>query len=138
MHGFLSGHLSDLPGCGCKPNANWRGVGVVPGSYHTGLRHNAKVRGLTVGVTLRYIAEVFASQKECCALTGVPLHFKPKCTASLDRIDNSKGYIKGNVWWVHKTINRMKGVLSVDDFIKWCLAISVHSQSHTEKSSVRP
>ena len=29
-------------------------------------------------------------------------------TASLDRIDPTKGYIEGNIQWVHKDVNRMK------------------------------
>ena len=41
-------------------------------------------------------------------------------TASLDRIDSSKGYIEGNVQWVHKRVNLMKGNMSTENFIEWC------------------
>ena len=41
-------------------------------------------------------------------------------TASLDRIDSKKGYIEGNIQWVHKDINRMKWAFNEDYFIKLC------------------
>ena len=45
-------------------------------------------------------------------------------TASLDRIDSSKGYIEGNVQWVHKSVNIMKCDFSSDIFIGICNQIS--------------
>lgn len=44
--------------------------------------------------------------------------------ASLDRIDSSKGYIKGNVQWVHRHVNIMKNVYSQDYFISLCEKIA--------------
>lgn len=45
-------------------------------------------------------------------------------TASLDRIDNSKGYEEGNIQWVHKDVNFMKRTYSQEYFIKLCTLIS--------------
>ena len=39
---------------------------------------------------------------------------------SLDRIDSKKGYVKGNVQWVHKTVNRLKMDLSEEELMYWC------------------
>lgn len=36
---------------------------------------------------------------------------------SIDRIDNSKGYIKGNVVWVSSIVNSMKNDLTEDEFV---------------------
>jgi hypothetical protein len=47
-------------------------------------------------------------------------------TASLDRIDSSKGYIEGNLQWVHKNINMLKGNMLDNTFIEWCHKISKH------------
>jgi len=44
--------------------------------------------------------------------------------ASLDRIDNSKGYIIDNVQFVHKDINIMRGTLSMERFTDLCNLIS--------------
>lgn len=41
-------------------------------------------------------------------------------TASLDRIDSSKGYIEGNIQWVHKDINFMKQEMDENSFFCWC------------------
>jgi hypothetical protein len=40
--------------------------------------------------------------------------------ASLDRIDSSKGYIDGNVQWVHKEVNEMKMQATQNEFIEYC------------------
>jgi hypothetical protein len=48
-------------------------------------------------------------------------------TASLDRIDSSKGYCEDNVQWVHKDINRMKNTFDQDYFISLCKLIAENS-----------
>ena len=49
-------------------------------------------------------------------------------TASLDRIDSTKGYTKNNIQWVHKTINKMKNVLHDEEFIQWCNLIANYNK----------
>jgi hypothetical protein len=49
-------------------------------------------------------------------------------TASLDRIDSSKGYTIDNVQWVHKTVNLMKRELNQQDFIDICNKISYYNK----------
>ena len=44
-------------------------------------------------------------------------------TASLDRIDNTKGYTQDNVQWVHKDINRIKSDLSQEYFLTLCKTV---------------
>ena len=56
-------------------------------------------------------------------MSGVPIGFDD-ATASLDRIDSSRGYVPENVQWVHKVINRMKGTLSDDEFKSWCRTVA--------------
>ncbi len=41
-------------------------------------------------------------------------------TASLDRIDSSRGYTLDNIQWVHKDLNKMKTNYPNDYFIKMC------------------
>ena len=45
-------------------------------------------------------------------------------TASLDRIDSTKGYSKDNIQWVHKDINCMKMDFSQQYFIDLCVKVA--------------
>jgi hypothetical protein len=45
-------------------------------------------------------------------------------TASLDRIDSTKGYIEGNLQWVHRDINKLKKNLPDDRFVEICRAVA--------------
>lgn len=62
-----------------------------------------------------------------CALTGIPLEIHKiktsKITASLDRIDNTQGYIPGNVRWVHKRVNVMRMDMTDEELLEWCLLL---------------
>lgn len=62
-----------------------------------------------------------------CSLTGweIDISYKNQ-TASVDRIDNSKGYILGNVQWVHSRINMSRGKQELEDFISMCEAVCNH------------
>lgn len=71
---------------------------------------------------------LFLKQERKCALTDLLLTFEKQKrgekTASLDRIDSSKGYVNGNVQWVHKDINWMKNRFSQERFIEMCKLVA--------------
>lgn len=76
----------------------------------------------------------YVKQNGMCALSNVSLklgkntiHGRKEMTASIDRVDSSKGYTKDNIQWVHKTINLMKNVLEQTDFIKWCDRVTTYN-----------
>ena len=103
-------HKTDFPSYREIPGCKWA-------SYQTG----AKKRKLKFAVTLEYAWDLFIKQNRTCVLSGVPITFgKRGNTASLDRIDSSKGYVEGNVQWVHSEINRMKGRLADKEFVEMC------------------
>ena len=52
----------------------------------------------------------------------MPISFSDN-TASLDRIDSSKPYIKGNMQWLHKDVNIMKNAYNINYFINMCRII---------------
>ena len=70
--------------------------------------------------------EVLEKQNYKCTLTGIELTFKPIMTASIDRIENEKGYTKENIQWVHKHINIMKHRYAQEYFINMCHMVSKH------------
>jgi hypothetical protein len=102
-------------------------------------RISARARNLDreINIDKQYVLDLFNLQKGKCALTGLDISIATgrdnfmhgKSTASLDRIDSSKGYIKGNVQWVHKYINRMKSNFSQKQFIELCTAVANYNKN---------
>jgi hypothetical protein len=94
---------------------------------------NAKSRNHKIEINQNYAWRLFEQQKGLCAISGKRI-FIPQChensrscTASLDRIDSNKGYVIGNVQWVHKDINKMKNIFSMEYFIKTCKEVTAHN-----------
>ena len=79
----------------------------------------AKRKGHDFDIDVEYLQELFEQQNGKCAYTKVDLtQSKSKIiNMSIDRIDNSKGYTKGNVVWVSSIVNSMKNDLTEDEFI---------------------
>lgn len=111
--------------CGClarKENKpNWKGYKDMPGIVVGNIKHSAKHRGLMFDVSNEYLWELYISQGKKCKLSGLDIDFIGRTySASLDRIDSSKGYIEGNVQWVHKDLNRIKWEFTQERFIEIC------------------
>lgn len=111
-------------------------LGIYP-KFFEGFRRGAeraKGGGRTkeFTITIPYVVQLFADQKGLCYISGVPItlpmtyaeYGKSLQTASLDRIDSSIGYVEGNVSWVHKELNMLKGTMSNSDLINWAHTIS--------------
>lgn len=142
----LGTHLrqNNTKSCGCivkfrrgSRHNQWDGEGEISGAFW----YDHVVRGATgqkgrkkleLSIDKKYAWDLFIEQNKKCALSGIELKFPEKSsdifwTASLDRIDSSLGYIKGNVQWVHKDVNLMKNKLSQDYFIEVCKKITLKS-----------
>ena len=104
----------------------WKGCGQMSGRYFCEVKKSAKARNFLFRITREDMWEQFVKQNEKCALTGVPLTFESKYqgTASLDRIDSTKGYVKGNIQWVHKKVNMFKKDYPQKQFLQLCKSIS--------------
>ena len=126
----LRGNRTKSCGCLRKNRCNWTGEGEISGSYWFSIKSHAKQRDRDLDIDLKYIWRLFLRQQRRCALTGVELSFvsdyrnnKREQTASLDRIDSDKGYVRGNVQWVHKDINKLKQSFSEKRLIELCQMI---------------
>lgn len=134
---YLRGHKAS---CGClqkinnKDHHGWKGHGEISKSFWSDIVRGCKRSSKTIdfNLSIEDAWQKFLDQNRKCALTGVEIGFSQRCnrygvedkTASLDRIDSSKGYSLCNVQWVHKTINLMKLTQTQDDFIKWCKLVA--------------
>jgi len=112
------------------------GYEEINGRYWYSIVHSAKLRNLEFNITIQDAWQLYLYQNKQCAQSGVDIVFKNignnqnEQTASLDRIDSSKGYTIDNIQWVHKTINRMKTNLSVTEFHQWCKLVIEHKEKH--------
>ncbi len=102
--------------CKGKHHNLFKGYEEIPGVYLSRIEKQALDRRYLFSVTPKDLWELFLKQERKCYLTGLPLSFKDS-SASLDRVDNTKGYEKGNVAWCHKEVNKMKGTLTLREFI---------------------
>lgn len=93
-------------------------------------------------VSLEFGLKLLQSQHGLCNMSSEPIGFsdspkhKSKTTASLDRIDSSKGYTKDNVQWLHKDINRMKLEFTVERFVYLCRKIYLTFENKYEDYSI--
>lgn len=129
--------------CGCtrriegEENHKWKGKNNISGTYWSSIAWGAYHRNLELSIDLQYIEGLFEKQNQQCALTRQKLIPAKSTTgigtASLDRIDNSQGYIPGNVQWVHKDINKMKQTYSQEYFIEMCNQVAQTHPSSNNK-----
>lgn len=133
---ILRGHTKT---CGCrmhvkgKNSPHWTGYNEISGHYWSSLQkpsHLNRGRKIPIpfSISIEYTWELFILQNKKCALSGMDISFKDQ-TASLDRIDSTKGYVEGNVQWVHKLINKMKMDIHQDVFVKMCNEVYHNYQS---------
>lgn len=135
------------PSCGCRQhdalkgdkNSGWTGCGDLSGQYYKSIQCRAKQKkksknrenGIEFNVSIEFLWNLFLSQNSVCALSGIPITLsqskrrkRAEQTASLDRIDCSKGYVEDNVQWVHKDINKMRNTMPIEDFVKTCKIVA--------------
>jgi hypothetical protein len=119
----------------CANAKHYKGVGNISSTFFSRILEGARVRNIQVSITIDYILDLLQKQKYKCALSGIPLIMsktfskdrtdkESSTTASLDRIDSSKGYTPENVQWIHKDINKMKNKFDQNYFIEICKKIS--------------
>lgn len=126
--------------CGCdksrydkirgKNSPLYKGYEEISGKLWGTIKNRASRRNYTIDIDIKYVWDLYEKQHRKCALSGISIvfgianHKQTETTASLDRIDSTKGYIKGNVQWVHKTVNIMKNIFDNTLFINLCKKIA--------------
>ena len=100
---------------------------AIPITWFSIKKRGGISRGYAWDLTIEGIWDLYEKQGGVCALSGIPIGWAEKgltATASIDRIDNSEGYIVGNVQLVHKDINFMKQQFDQEYFINLCKSVA--------------
>lgn len=70
-----------------------------------------------------FLKDLWGKQNGKCPISGVNIQIKKgkntPFTASLDRIDSNKGYVKGNVQFVAYSVNLAKNAFNNDEILKF-------------------
>lgn len=89
--------------------------------------NSCRRRNKECNLDLPYLKKLWEDQQGKCPITGVELQLKQSYNknyqASLDRIDSSKGYIKGNVRYTSVSVNWLKSNLDdnhLKEFVEIC------------------
>lgn len=83
-------------------------------------------------ITLQHMTVLWADQNSSCFYCGDSLHpsdygrRRDRHTASIDRLDSSKGYLQGNVAWSCWGCNWMKSKMTVEEFVTKCSQVARH------------
>lgn len=100
-----------------------------PEAYLFSRLHN-KTRKAEISITKEDLRMMWDQQQGKCAVTGMHMTYYPRrmrdstgLNASVDRIDQSKGYEKGNVRLVCYRVNLMRHSGEDADLLWWCKQI---------------
>lgn len=108
-------------------NGRWKGHELLTGSWLYQYRNDAAKKNREWSVTPEELWSLWLRQDGRCIYTNLELIHGE--TASLDRIDSSKGYVLENLQWVHRDINRMKSDFDADYFVQLCSLVRTNNES---------
>lgn len=94
-------------------------------------KSSARIREYEWGISIEYLEQLYEAQDGKCALTGEVLSLhrqrRGRTTISIDRIDNSKGYVEGNIQLITFQANIAKSNYSMDELIEFCRKVVEHA-----------
>lgn len=135
-----STHLTKGKSKSCRTCSHWKPKGKIYSRIWARIKRRAKIYGISFELEeygRKGLYDLLVTQHFKCAMTGLPISIantivgdmRGETTASLDRIDSSKGYCEGNVQWVHKEVNKMKWNLKESRFIELCCLVAAKNNT---------
>lgn len=108
-------------------------------SYVKHMLHNASIRAAKKGIEFNITEDDIIIPNKC-PLLEVPLKIGTKdnyeYSPSLDRKDNTRGYVKGNVWIISKKANSMKNSATAEELNVFCKNVLRYSLNNGEEESI--
>ena len=104
------------------------------------VKYSAKRRGIEYSLSMGDI-----NIPTHCPLLNIPLEYRDLSVpadfnnnnwATVDRIDNTKGYVPGNVWIISRLANNMKNSASLDQLETFAKAILLKIENHRALGSI--
>lgn len=95
-------------------------------------KYRAKVKKLKFNIDYKYLLDIYNKQQGKCFYSGLAMKIKGNKdynTLSIDRVDSSKGYVKGNVVFCLNSINMLKSNHDLKDIENVFKAIMVKKGS---------
>jgi hypothetical protein len=100
--------------------------------YMKNIKRSSKKRNHTYDVDIEYLEMIWKKQEGICPFTKEKLQLKTHSddrfstpySASIDRIDNSKGYIKGNIRFVALIFNYARNVFTDEEVLGFCKKVA--------------
>ena len=94
-------------------------------------KYRAKTSGKSHNINTDYLRGLYEGQEGRCAISGIEMSIRGTqhssdywYSISIDRIDSTKGYVKGNVQLTCTGINRMKCTMTDEQFIEICKCVA--------------
>lgn len=121
-----------------EQNNKYRRGSMVANKRASAKRHSDK-KGIPFDLTTEYLTQLLKEQEGKCKYSGVELgnigdgYLSP----SIDRIDNTKGYVEGNVQWLSWRVNEMKKNMAEGDFLLLCKTIGERAETISEESTLQ-
>lgn len=119
---------------GLEVNRIWRNT-TDKGYWNNkiaGIKSNCKARKLECSITVAVLEKVYEEQGGKCVITGRELlktrEESQLDTCSVDRIDNSKGYVEGNIRLITLQANTAKLTGDDEGLLAFCLDVIQHLQ----------
>lgn len=131
-----------------KDRSKWKRIYIPSGNledpFNYYIRNSKRRTKHKFDLTVDYLKEIWENQKGICPYSKINLvlrsYTKNKSNfynlASLDRIDSSKGYVKGNVQFVALPINYMKNTLSHTQTIEFITILTKNNSNFLEDRTI--
>lgn len=79
------------------------------------------------GVSARRLMDKFKDQGFICFFSGQKLEREESSLDHVQPISKGGKHEEQNIELVHAVINRMKGSLTAEEFVEWCVKVAVFS-----------
>ncbi len=97
-----------------------------------------KYNQIESNIDVDFLLQLYKNQGGKCAYLGTRLSLEKKQnkSISLDKIEPSLGYIKGNVQWVCWVVNRAKGDMTNEHFFAMCQRVTERCNDYRNPTQV--